>query len=642
MEEKKFDVNSFIGFVLIGLILLWMISRNAPDQEEVVEATPQTNEQVTKETPVETLPEIDTSLATLEALVGMSDSLAGVSDSLVGSYRDSLRLEHLKNRYGSLGVSQAQAEATTTTIENDVLLLKVNTQGGYPEEVILKQFKTHDSIPIYLIKDGNSMFNLQFSAENRILNSQELLFTPEVYKNGENTVLSMKLQSSGDNYLEYRYELKPGEYMIDFAIQSQGMSPLFNTAQQPELEWQLKTYRKSKSISYENRYTEVIFEYENGKDDYLSQRKSTDTEASEVTYIAYKQHHFSSILLTDTPFKTARMESYNLVDDETIDTVYTKNFVSKIPLEYQSGELAYTMNWYFGPTDYRILNPYDRNLDEVVSLGWGIFGWINKYLFTPLFSFLSSWLPNYGWVIILMTILVKIALSPVQYKQYLSQAKMKILRPEIDEINKKHKDNAMKRQQETMALYTKAGANPMAGCLPALMQLPVFYALFMFFPSAFQLRHEGFLWADDLSSYDSIVELSFHIPFYGSHVSLFPILASLAIFVYMMMTMGQTQMPQQPGMPNMKFIMYISPLFMLVFFNNYASGLSLYFFISNLITIGIMLVIKHYVIDEKKILEKIEYKKQQPKKQGRFQKKMQELMEQAEKQKKTRENQRKK
>lgn len=642
MEEKKFDVNSFIGFVLIGLILLWMISRNAPDQEEVVEATPQTNEQVTKETPVETLPEIDTSLATLEALVGVSDSLAGVSDSLVGSYRDSLRLEHLKNRYGSLGVSQAQAEATTTTIENDVLLLKVNTQGGYPEEVILKQFKTHDSIPIYLIKDGNSMFNLQFSAENRILNSQELLFTPEVYKNGENTVLSMKLQSSGDNYLEYRYELKPGEYMIDFAIQSQGMSPLFNTAQQPELEWQLKTYRKSKSISYENRYTEVIFEYENGKDDYLSQRKSTDTEASEVTYIAYKQHHFSSILLTDTPFKTARMESYNLVDDETIDTVYTKNFVSKIPLEYQSGELAYTMNWYFGPTDYRILNPYDRNLDEVVSLGWGIFGWINKYLFTPLFSFLSSWLPNYGWVIILMTILVKIALSPVQYKQYLSQAKMKILRPEIDEINKKHKDNAMKRQQETMALYTKAGANPMAGCLPALMQLPVFYALFMFFPSAFQLRHEGFLWADDLSSYDSIVELSFHIPFYGSHVSLFPILASLAIFVYMMMTMGQTQMPQQPGMPNMKFIMYISPLFMLVFFNNYASGLSLYFFISNLITIGIMLVIKHYVIDEKKILEKIEYKKQQPKKQGRFQKKMQELMEQAEKQKKTRENQRKK
>lgn len=635
MEQKKFDINSFIGFVLIGLILLWMISRNAPDQQEVVETTPQTNEQVVQEDPIENLQQVDTTVAAME-------SMEGVADSIVAKYLDSLRLENLRNRYGSLAVSQIQAEATTTTIENDVLLLKVNTQGGYPEEVVLKQFKTHDSIPIYLIKDGNSTFNLQFSSENRILNTRDLLFTPEVYKTGDTTVLSMKLKSTGDNYLEYRYALKPGEYMIDFAIQSQGMSPLFNTSQQPELEWQLKTYRKSKSVSYENRYTEVIYEYENGKDDYLGQRKSTNTEASEVTYIAYKQHHFSSILLTDTPFKKARMESYNLVEDETIDTVYTKNFVSKIPLEYQSGELSYTMDWYFGPTDYRILNPYDRNLGEVVSLGWGIFGWINKYLFTPLFSFLSSWLPNYGWVIILMTILVKIALSPVQYKQYLSQAKMKILRPEIEEINKKYKDNAMKRQQETMALYNKAGANPMAGCLPALMQLPVFYALFMFFPSAFQLRHEGFLWADDLSSYDSIAELSFHIPFYGSHVSLFPILASIAIFIYMMMTMGQTQMPQQPGMPNMKFIMYISPIFMLFFFNNYASGLSLYFFISNLITIGIMLVIKHFVIDEKKILANIEYKKQQPKKQSRFQRKMQELMEQAEKQKQARENQRKK
>src|SRR5690606_36622456 len=272
-------------------------------------------------------------------------------------------------------------------------------------------------------------------------------------------------------------------------------------------------------------------------------------------------------------------------------------------------------------------------------------GWINKYIFTGLFSWLSTWLPNYGIVIIVMTIMVKIVLSPVQYKQYLSQAKMKILRPEIEEINKKYegKDKAMKRQQETMALYSKAGASPMAGCLPALMQLPVFYALFMFFPSAFQLRQKGFLWADDLSSYDSIAELPFHIPFYGDHVSLFPILASIAIFIYMMMTTGQSmQMQQQHGMTNMKFIMYLSSLIMLIFFNNFASGLSLYYFISNVITIGIMLVIKHFVLDENKILAKIEEKKKKPKKQNKFQRKMAEIMEQAEKQKALQEKQKKK
>lgn len=628
MEEKKFDLNSVIGFVLIGILLIWMISKNTPTAED--------NEtENTKIELVENQQKADTTTLSADIKVEVSDTVSKVLS-------DSLQFENLKTRYGSLAYSQAYAEESVTTIENDVLLLKINTKGGYPEEVLLKNFKTYDSIPVYLIKDGNSAFNLQFSAENRTFNTQDLIFEPQLSKNGENTVLSMRLNASDKSYLEYRYELKPGEYMVDFAIQSRGMENFLTTSQPARLDWQLKTYRKSKSVTYENRYTEIIFDYENGKDDYLGQQRSTDAEAKDVTYIAYKQHHFSSILLTDTPFKSAYMESYNLVEDEEIDTVFTKNFVSKIPLEYKTGELSHTMNWYFGPTDYRILNKYNRNLDEVVSLGWGIFGWINKYIINPLFGWLSTWLPNYGWVIIVLTILVKIALSPVQYKQYSSQAKMKILRPEVEEINQKYKDNPMKRQQETMALYTKAGASPMAGCLPALMQLPVFYALFMFFPSAFQLRHEGFLWANDLSSYDSIMELPFHIPFYGSHVSLFPILASIAIFIYMMMTMGQTQMPQQPGMPNMKFLMYLSPIFMLVFFNNYASGLSLYFFISNLITIGIMLVIKNFVLDENKILAKIEYKKQQPKKQSRFQNKMQELMEQAEKQKKAREQQRKK
>src|SRR5690606_31292164 len=239
-----------------------------------------------------------------------------------------------------------------------------------------------------------------------------------------------------------------------------------------------------------------------------------DDTAEVVTYVAYKQHFFTSILLADAPFKTGAFTSKNLVKDEEVDTLYTKMFTTKLPMELAGGELNKSMDWYFGPSNYKILNSYDRNLDEVMPLGWGIFGWINRYVFIPLFDLLSGFLAP-GIAIIVMTILVRLIMSPVTYKSYVSQAKMRVLKPEITEINEKYKDNAMKRQQETMALYSKAGASPMAGCLPALMQLPVFYALFMFCPSAFDLRQKSFLWADDLSSYDKIAELPFSIPFYG-------------------------------------------------------------------------------------------------------------------------------
>jgi len=470
------------------------------------------------------------------------------------------------------------------------------------------------------------------TTDGRTLNTENLYFEPELTENNGNQILSMKLKVSEDEYLEYRYAMRPGEYMLDFSVRSEGLTGVLNSSATPVLDWKLKGYRHAKSISYENRYTDLIWEYDGGDDDSLS---DGDDDDEDISYIAYRQHFFSSILLTDTPFATASFEVENLVEDEEIDTVYTKTFASSIPLELKAGELNYNMNWYYGPSDYKILNDYDRNLDEIIPLGWGIFGWINKYLFIPFFAFLGGVLPSYGLAIIAMTIVVRIVLSPVTYKSYLSQAKMKILRPEINELNEKYKDNAMKKQQETMKLYSKAGASPMSGCLPALMQIPVFYALFQFFPSAFQLRQKSFLWADDLSSYDVIAELPFHIPFYGDHVSLFPILASVAIFIYMMMTTGQSmQANQQPGMPNMKFLMYLSPLFMLVFFNNYASGLSLYYFTSNLITIGIMLVIKYVIVDEDKIHAKIQENKKKPKKQNKFTRKFQEMMEQAEEQQK--------
>ncbi|MDB0040726.1 membrane protein insertase YidC, partial [Algibacter sp.] len=539
-------------------------------------------------------------------------------------------------KLGAFSYSAIKSTGTETVVESDLLALKFNNKGGYLSEVRLKEFVDYDSIPIYMIKDNNASFNINFgTTDSRILNTKDLPFIPSVTKNGDITVISMKLKVSESQFLEYRYELKEGDYMIDFAIRSQGLSNIINSSQAINLDWKLKGFRHAKSISYENRYTDVHYDYEDGKADYT---RDGEDDIEDVSWVGYKQHFFSSVLLTDTRFKNVKVKTENLVEDETIDTVYTKSFATTIPLELQGGEINQAMDWYYGPSDFKVLDTYNRNLDELVPFGWGLFGWINRYIFMPLFGFLGGFMP-YGIAIVVMTILVKILLSFVQYKQFLSQAKMKILKPELDAIREKHKDNKMKSQQETMALQTKAGASPMAGCLPALIQLPVFYALFQFFPSAFDLRQKSFLWVEDLSSYDVIANLPFNIPFYGNHVSLFPILASIAIFFYMRLTTGQNMQsqPQQEGMPDMgkmmKYMMYFSPIMMLFFFNNYASGLSLYYFISNLISIGIILVIKNFILDEDKIHAEMQEKKKKPKKQGRFQKKMADMMEQAEKQK---------
>lgn len=624
MEEKKFDLNSIIGFGLIFVILIGMLYMNKPTEEEIKAAEKAKQEQIDEET---------SKAKNTSELVDVVDQEYNINDSL--------GMEKAKAQFGAFAYSTKYAgdQNKFTVLENDVLRLKIAKKGGYIHEALLKDYKTYDSVPVYLIKDGqNASFNINFgTTENRILNTKDLYFEPQLTKNGANNVLSMKLKVSGNQFLEYRYEMKPADYMVDFTIRSQGLQQVFNSGQKINLDWALEGIRHAKSASYENRYTELLYEYDGGKDDYLGHSDFTDDEESNVTWIAFKQHFFTSILLTDTPFTTASFTSKNVAETSELDDKdikVTKAFTASIPLELSGGELNYNMDWYYGPTDYRLLNDYDRNLDEVVPLGWGIFGVINKYLFIPFFDLLTNFLP-YGIAIIVLTIVVRIVLSPITYKSYLSQAKMKVLRPEINEINEKYKDNAMKKQQETMALYSKAGVNPMSGCLPALMQIPVFYALFNFFPSAFELRQKSFLWADDLSSYDTIAQLPFNIPFYGDHISLFPILASIAIFIYMTMTTGQN-MQTQPGMPNMKFIMYLSPLMMLFFFNNYASGLSLYYFVSNLITIGIMLVIKNVIVDDEKIHAKIQENKKKPKKQGKFQKRMKELMEQAEQQQKTR------
>ncbi len=626
MEEKKFDLNTIIGFLLIGAILLFMLWQNQPTPEEL-EA-----QKLAKEKSEQ----VENDKKSADIINQRDITLEKASDQIgIAKVNDSTGITKLQNILGSFAYSGTLPSATgaTTVIENEVLKLTISNKGGFIVEAQLKNQTIYDGTPVYLIKDGNSTLNLQFSSENRLLNSQDLYFEPTLINNGDTTVLSMKLKTSDNNFIEYRYELIPNDYMLGFSIKSQGLENVINTSQPMYLDWNFIGYRQAKSISYENRYSRLTYEYENGdKHDKLSPASDDNELEKGVTWINFRQHFFSSMLLTDTAFKEVALSSVDLVKDEEVDTLFTKKYGARMLLTPKAGGISYTMNMYYGPTDYEIFKSYDRNLDEAMPLGWGIFGFLNKYFIIPLFGFLSGFLPA-GIAIIMLTVLIKLALSPVQYKQYLSQAKLKVLKPELDEIKEKFKGNKMKIQQETMKLQTVAGASPLKGCLPALLQIPVFYALFTFFPTAFDLRQKSFLWADDLSSFDVIAELPFYIPFYGDHVSLFPILASIAIFIYMMMTTGQS-MQQQEGMPNMKFIMYLSPLMMLVFFNNYASGLSLYYFVSNMITIGIMLVIKNFIIDDDKIHANIQENKKKPKKQNKFQKKMAEMMEQAEAQKK--------
>jgi YidC/Oxa1 family membrane protein insertase len=628
MEQKKFDLNSIIGFVLIFGILIWIMYQNQPDPKAIA-AEKAKKELVAK-------------AAKAKELEQKSIEKAAVAVAATG---DSTQLAQLQKTLGNFAYSATlpSAKGDFTTIENDVVKLKIANKGGFIVEAVLKnfeKFKKGSGQLVELIKDNNTNLNISLqTSDNRTLNTKELYFEPSVSTIGQDQVLSMKLKAGANEFLEYKYILKPNDYMIGFDVRSQGLNKVLNTSKPLDLEFDTKSFRNEKSISYENRYAEIYFEHEGDKINYVGQGKDKEETPEKVNYIAFKQHFFSAILLTNTPFATSKLHSTNLVNDETKDTIFTKQFKAEVPLNFTNGELDYKMNWYFGPSDYKTLKSYNKNLEKIIPLGWGIFGWINKFIFIPLFGFLSSYIA-YGVAIILFTILIKIAMSPITFKSFLSQAKMKVLRPEIAELGEKFKKDPMKKQQETMKLYNKAGVNPMAGCIPALIQLPFMYASFQFFPSAFELRQKSFLWADDLSSFDEVIKLPFHIPLYGDHISLFPVLAAIAIFFYMKMTSGDQQMaaPQQEGMPDMaqmmKIMIYVSPLMMLFFFNSYGAGLSLYNFISNLITIGIMIVIKKYFIDSDKIHAQIqENKLKAPKKPSKFQQKLQEAMEQAEAQK---------
>ena len=616
MEEQKFDKNSIIGFLLIGMIMLYYLYTNQP--EITPEETTTNTEEVVEQTPT------PASKPTKQA--------------------DTLDQNALIAQYGPFGgvLGQAGHSEKISTVETEKFLIEFTNKGGYIKSLRLKDYNTYKGDPVFLIENNNTSLNVDFSTnDGRSYQTKDFYFQPEISKSGEVTFVKMLAPASNGQSIEFVYAINQNDYMMDFSIRSQGLSSVINTSKPVDLNLQLDAFRHEKSIKYENQQTALYYQVNGDEIEDLSLAGDDEEDDENVDWVGFKQHFFSTILVADKAFESAEFKSNSLFEDEETDSIYTKSFSFKAPLQVQTGELNSNFHYFVGPNDYDLLKSYDKGIENVIDLGWGIFGTINRWAFIPLFDFLSNHIANFGLIIILMTIIVRIFMSPLVYKSYVSSAKMKILRPEMNEINEKYpgKENAMKRQQETMAIQKKAGVSMLSGCIPALLQMPVFFALFRFFPSAIGLRGEGFLWADDLSSYDSVFQLPFYIPFYGDHISLFPILASVAIFFYMKMNQSQQmnmQQPAQEGMPDMqammKYLIYLSPLMMLFFFNNYASGLSLYYFISNLLTITIMLVIKNVIIDEDKLHAEIEENKKKPVKTSKFRQRLDEAMKQAQEQ----------
>ncbi|MGV6845456.1 MAG: membrane protein insertase YidC, partial [Lutibacter sp.] len=354
MEEKKFDLNSLIGFFLIGIIMIWWFYNNQPTQEEL--KAKQQTEQVKQD-------------SIKNSVVPKTIETKPIIES------DSLKLAQTQNELGQFAYSASlpSAKDGETVIENKVLKLVIENKGGYIKEALIKNFVTYDSLPLYLVKDKNASFNINFgTSDNRILNTKDLYFQPTLTKSGENQVLSMKLKVSENKYLEYRYEIKPDEYMVDFSIHSQGLNSSLNTTAPITLDWDLKAHRHEKSIKYENQHTELYYEKEDEKIDYLSMGRDDDATENDVNWVAFKQQFFSSILISKEGFNNAKLTSKELVKNADIDTVFTKAFYLKAPLTLTNGELNYNMQWYIGPTDYQILKKYDRNIKEIVNLGWGI------------------------------------------------------------------------------------------------------------------------------------------------------------------------------------------------------------------------------------------------------------------------------
>lgn len=599
MQERKFDKNQLIGFGLMLVLFFGYYMLTKPTEEEI-QAQKAKQELAAKQQ--------------AKAEEG-SSSTAIVDDTEIALAQDSL---------------SEKVSLQTYTLENDKLLLEFTNRGAQLSKVQLKEYYAYDDVsedhekPLYIIDGDNAQFGLKLNDnQGRQIDLSKRNF--EVREEG-NSIIFTTRENGG--VIQYTYTLS-GDHDLDFNIKSQGFNKI-SADQDAQLYFNLQALSQEKGKAWEQRTTDIHFSLNDfSKDDYTTKEYTSDSD-DKIDWVGFKQQFFTTIFEKEEGLKNVRL---NVITPEETDTIHSKYFEFSAPLA-NKGELNENYTWRFLPLEFNTLKAYEKEYEEIIPFGWGIFGWINEWIILPTFRFMAGWGLQYGWVIALLTIFIKLITSPIMYKQYKQSAMMRVLKPDMDELSKKYpdKDDAMKKQQEVMALYRSAGVNPLAGCLPALLQIPIFYALFNFFPNIIDLRGESFLWADDLTAYDSILELGFNIPFYGAHISLFALLYVITMVIYFRTSGNMMNTPTQEGMPDMRFIMYLMPIMFIFFLNSYASGLSWYYFVSNALNIGLVFVIKNWMIDDKKIHQKIEANKAKPKKKkkkSRLAAKLDEAMKQA-------------
>jgi YidC/Oxa1 family membrane protein insertase len=627
------DRNQIIGILLIAVILIGYSIYNKPTKEELAA-------QQQKQMVQDSIDKIKFETEKQKAAEFANTQNQAINREQIGqkdtSSIDSIQIKKTKETFGSFGES-AIGKGKFVTLENDLIKLTISTKGGRPYSVQLKKYMRFDSLPLILFDGEETIFGMNFFAENRKIATNDLFFEVEgtdtaVNASSQKQTLRLKLHAGTDKYIEYIYTLEPGKYLMDFDIRFVGMDQLFaKNTNFVDMNWFVKSPGLEKGKDWENQNSHLFYKYFQDEVGELS-ATSNDEEVltTKVKWIAFKQQFFSSVIIAKTAMLNGKVVQKKMDNEPK----YLKEFNAffSIPFDGKNDE-KFSFALYYGPNQYKILNNIhveakDKlDLTKMIPLGWTIFGWINQFAIIPLFNWLGSFISNYGLIILLMTIIIKLVLFPLTYKSYVSSAKMRVLKPEIDAINEKiPKDKAMERQQATMALYRKAGVNPMGGCLPMLVQFPFLIAMYRFFPASIELRQKAFLWATDLSSYDSILKLPFEIPWYGDHVSLFTLLMAASIIVSTKIS-GAQQMQGSAQMPGMKMMLYMMPVMMILWFNKYSSGLSYYYFLSNVITVGQTLIIRRFVDDEA-VLRKLNENKKKPKSKSKFQEKLEKMAQQ--------------
>ncbi|TXB65783.1 membrane protein insertase YidC [Vicingus serpentipes] len=634
MSKKGLDKNSIIGLVLISAILLIFSYITSPTEEELKAkelAKKKQTEQVEKENTTEN--------AVVPA--EQSEEILSVDNQFVE--KDSLHEIALLTQYGPF-TNSLKGESKNFTFENEKIKVTIANKGGRVSSVELKDFHTYDSLPLMLFNEDSSRFNIELTIPGitggnsiRQINTEDLYFeTAETEFNISGTdekSISFKLYGNSKNqYIEYLYTLKGNSYVVDFNVNTVGFDKILSPHSNLFLNWSMFTPSQEKTIANQKNISTIYFQYNNSDMDYINPMKYEEQNLdATVDWIMFKQQYFNTTLIaTETPFLKTDAKIKTIEIEEGQSENYVQGMGTDLTIPFNGGsQESFAMQFYFGPNKYEILEDVGYGIENSIDFGWPVIKQVNKYIIRNVFLFFNSFGLQIGLVILLLTFTIKLLLFPITWKTYLSSAKMRVLKPEIDALKEKITDK-MKLQQATMSLYRQTGVNPLAGCIPMLIQMPILFALFRFFPATFDMRQKSFLWAEDLSTYDSIYELPFSIPMYGDHVSLFTLLMAISMIFY---TKANSQMTagamEGPMAGQMKMMTYLMPIMMLFFFNSYAAGLSFYYLIANIITILQQWVIRKWIVDEDKILAKLQSNKVKPKKKSGFAAKLEAKMKEA-------------